>query len=136
MVEQDSDFGFRPRPRLTVRLEGNLDPSRIGELDRALSPASRLFRLDLTVDISGVTFMDPSVVDWLLCFREKVGRSYGSVRIVPSDSQFVSLLTSTERDSRIEVDLGATESGTRIPSSALPSRRNERRLRSTRVRLF
>src|SRR5687768_11956062 len=109
MVEQDSDFGFRPRPKLTVRFEGNLDPSRIGELDRALSPASRLFRMDLTVDISCVTFMDPSVVDWLLCFREKVGRSCGSLRIVPSDSKFVSLLTPTDLNDRIEVDLAAME---------------------------
>ena len=47
--------------------------------------------------------MDPSLVDWLLCFRE-VGRSYKSLRIVPSGSKFVLLLTPTDLNNQIKIN--------------------------------
>ena len=93
MVEQDSDFGFQHRPTLTIRFEGQLDQSRIDELERTLTPASRVPGMELIVDISRVTLMDSSVTDWLLQAQDKLGHRHGSLRFVPADGELASHLT-------------------------------------------
>jgi anti-anti-sigma regulatory factor len=93
MVEQDSDFGFQHRPTLTFRLEGQLDQSRIDELDRTLTPASGVPGMELIVDISRVTLMDSTVTDWLLRTQDKLGHRHGRLRFVPADGELVSHLT-------------------------------------------
>lgn len=112
MVEQDSDFGLQHRT-LTIRFEGELGLSRIGELDRALTPASSLYGMELTVDVSAVTLMDPAVIDWLLCIRERLMHRNGSLRIVPSDPDFVTVLAPTGFQDRIDVDQPRSAHGAR-----------------------
>lgn len=107
MVEHDSDFGFRHAlPRVMVRLDGDLDLSRIDELDRALGPASSLYGVELTVDVTGVTFMDSTVISWLLCIQEKLGHRKGRLRVVATpDGGSKGILALTGLQDQINVDL-------------------------------
>ena len=107
MVEQDIDFGFQHSlPRLTVRFEGELDISRLGELDRALTPASRLFGVELNVDLTAVTFMDSSVIGWLTRTQVEVRRCNGRLRLLAGrDSGLLRLLALTGLDGQFQVDV-------------------------------
>lgn len=112
MVEQDSDFGHQ-HPRLTIRFDGELDLSRIDEVDRALTPVSTIYGMELIVDISGVTVLDSTVIDSLLCIRENLRQRRGSLRIVPADRE-LSLRAHTGLEGRIEFDLTALAQGHRL----------------------
>lgn len=118
MVEQDSDFGHQ-HPRLTIRFEGELDLSRIDEFDRALTPVSSIDGMELIVDISGVTVLDSTVIDSLLCIREKLRQRRGSLRIVPADRE-LSLRAHAGLEGRIEFDLTALAHGQRLGPSTEP----------------
>lgn len=119
MVEQDSDFGHQ-HPRLTIRFEGELDLSRIDELDRTLTPVSSIYGMELIVDISGVTVLDSTVIDSLLCIREKLRQRRGSLRIVPADRELSLLSAHTGLEGRIEFDLTALAKGQRLGPSTEP----------------
>jgi anti-anti-sigma factor len=118
MVEQDSDFGHQ-HPRLTIRFEGELDLSRIDELDRTLTPVSSIYGMELIVDISAVTVLDSTAIDSLLCVREKLRQRRGSLRIVPADRE-LSLAAHTGLEGRIEFDLTALAKGQRLGPSTEP----------------
>ena len=107
MVEHDSDFGFsHPTPRLTFRFEGGLDFSRIDELDRTLSPPSSLDGVEIIVDLTCVTFVDSTVIRWLLSTQENVRRRNGRLRLVTSPSGgLVKVLALTGLQGQIKVDL-------------------------------
>ena len=113
MVEHDSDFGFRHQlPRVTVRLDGELDMSRIGELDRAVTPASSLYGVELIVDVTGVTLMDSTVVSWLLRTQEKVRHRKGRLRVVAApDGGLLRILALTDLQVQIKVDLLPVSAG-------------------------
>ena len=107
MVEHDSDFGFRHQlRRVTIRLDGELDLSRIDELDRALTPASSLSGAELIVDVTGVTFIDTAVITWLLCTRDKLAHRNGRIRVVAApESAMEKVLALTGLHDEITVDL-------------------------------
>jgi anti-anti-sigma factor len=105
---------------LTIRFEGELDLSRIDELDRTLTPASSIYGMELIVDISGVTVLDSTVIDSLLCIREKLRQRRGSLRIVPADRELSLLPAHTGLEGRIEFDLTALAKGQRLGPSTEP----------------
>ena len=107
MVEHDSDFGLRhPVPRLTFRFEGELDLSRIDELDRTLSPASSLNGVEIIVDLTCVTFVDSTIIGWLLSTQENVRRRNGRLRLVATPAEgLVKILALTGLQGQIKVDL-------------------------------
>ena len=107
MVEQNDDLGVQqPLPKLTVRFEGELDLSRIDELDGALTPASKLSGVELNVDLTAVTFMDSTVIGWLNRAQAEVRRCNGRMRVVAArDSTLVKLLSLTGLHDEFEVDL-------------------------------
>jgi anti-anti-sigma factor len=118
MVEQDSDFGHQ-HPRLTIRFEGELDLSRIDEIDRTLTPVSSIYGMELIVDLSGVTVLDSTVIDSLLCIREKLRQRRGSLRIVPADRE-LSLPAHSGSEGRIDFDLTTLAKGQRLGPSTEP----------------
>ena len=107
MVEHDSDFGLRhPTPRLTVRFEGELDLSRLNELDLALGPASNLNGVELIVDLTEVTFIDTTVIRWVLSTQEKLRDRHGCLRVVATPAGgLVRILDLTGLHDQIKVDL-------------------------------
>ena len=118
MVEHDSDFGFRHQlRRVSIRLDGELDLSRIGELDRALTPASSLHGAELVVDVTGVTFIDTAVITWLLCTRDKLAHKNGRIRVIASpESPMERILALTGLQDEIKVDLShASATGRQRP---------------------
>ena len=120
MVEHDSDFGSRhPLPRVMVSFDGDLDLSRIDELDRALGPASSLYGVELTVDVTGVTFIDATVLGWLLCIQEKLGHRKGRLRVVATpDGGLIRILALTGLQDQIKVDLlRASASGPQLSAT-------------------
>jgi anti-anti-sigma factor len=107
MVEQDSDFGFRRQlPKVTIRFEGDLDMSRIDELDRAVRPASMLASVELIADLTAVTFMDSSVIRWLLLTQEMLRCRHGRLRVIAArDGPLVRLVALTGSENQIQVNL-------------------------------
>ena len=107
MAEQNDDFGDQPPlPTLTVRFEGELDLSRLDELDEALTPASKLFGVELNVDLTGVTFMDSTVIGWLTRAQAELRRCNGRMRVVAArDSTLVKLLSLTGLHDQFEIDV-------------------------------
>lgn len=107
MAEHDSEPGIRHSlPRLTVRFEGELDLSRIDELDGALTPAATLDGLDLTVDLTAVTFVDSTAVMWLLRTQQDLSNRNGRLRVIATlDAGIVRLIALTGFQDLIKVDL-------------------------------
>ena len=113
MVEHDMDFGLRHTvPRLTFRFEGELDLSRIDELDRTLSPASSLDGVEIIVDLTCVTFVDSTIIRWLLSTQENLRHRNGRLRVVATQvGGLVKILDLTGLQGQIKLDLLPTPTG-------------------------
>ena len=121
MIEHDSELGIRhSAPRLIIRFEGELDLSRVDELDGALTPAASLDGLDLTVDLTAVTFVDSTAVMWLLRTQEDLGHRNGRLGVVATpEAGIVRLLALTGVQDLIKVDLLPTAAELPQPSDML-----------------
>jgi anti-sigma B factor antagonist len=107
MVEHDSDFGFRqPQRRLTIRFDGELDLARVEELNRAAASALAMHAVELIIDLTRVTFMDSTVIGWLIRTKDQLERRRSRLRVVTAlDGQLVRLLTLTGLQEKINVDV-------------------------------
>ena len=72
-------------PWVLLTLTGELDMSRTEELDEMVAAAMEGDRIDVIVDLSEVTFMDSSVLRWLLRVQERTDRVSGRLRLVAVD---------------------------------------------------
>jgi anti-sigma B factor antagonist len=72
-------------PWVLLTLTGELDMSRTEELDEMVAAAMEGDRIDVIVDLSEVTFMDSSVLRWLLKVQDLTDRVSGRLRLVALD---------------------------------------------------
>ena len=97
---------MQPQRRLTVRFEDELDLARVDELNRATASALAVNAVELTVDLTQVTFMDSTVINWLIQTKDQLERRLGRLRVVAApEGQLVRLLTLTGLEEEINVDL-------------------------------
>jgi anti-anti-sigma factor len=109
-------------PWLVFTITGELDMSRIDELDAMVGPAFAAARVNAIFDLSGVSFMDSSALRWFLKVQDRTDLSAGQLRLVaPADGHFQRLLSLTglvDRfavfPTRIEAEETAVESANDI----------------------
>jgi anti-anti-sigma factor len=83
---------------------GEVDMSRIDELDELVGTAFDGARVNAIFDLSGVSFMDSSALRWFLKVQDRIDLSAGQLRLVaPSDGQFQRLLGLTGLADRFSV---------------------------------
>ena len=104
-VEQESDLGSRHR-RVTLSFEGELDIARMDELNKATDLALAAQAAELIVDLMRVTFMDSTVIGWLMRTKEEVERRQGRMRVVAvPEGGLVRLLALTGLEEQFNVDV-------------------------------
>lgn len=83
---------------------GELDMSRIDELDELVGSAFDGARVNAIFDLSGVSFMDSSALRWFLKVQDRIDLSTGQLRLVaPSDGHLQRLLGLTGLADRFSV---------------------------------
>ncbi|MEX0667844.1 MAG: STAS domain-containing protein, partial [Acidimicrobiia bacterium] len=83
-------------PWIVLTLNGELDMSRIVELDEMAALAFHGDQVDAIFDLSGVTFMDSSALSWLLKVQERADHVGGRLRLVaPEGGSLTCLLSLT-----------------------------------------
>jgi len=105
-------------PWLVFTATGELDMSRIDELDEMVASAFDAAPINAIFDLSGVSFMDSSALRWFLKVQDRTDLSAGQLRLVaPADGHFQRLLSLTglvDRfavfPTRIEAEATAVES--------------------------
>ena len=110
-VEQDAGIGFQPPRRMTLSFEGELDLARVDELNRATDLALIAQVIELTVDLTRVTFMDSTVIAWLIRTKEEIEGRKGRMRIVAvPEGGLIRLLAVTGLEDQFNVDVQRTAS--------------------------
>ena len=103
-VEQESDLGLRRR--VTLSFEGELDIARMDELNKATDLALAAQAAELIVDLMRVTFMDSTVIGWLMRTKEEVESRQGRMRVVAvPEGGLVRLLALTGLEDQFNVDV-------------------------------
>jgi anti-anti-sigma factor len=72
----------RPLSSLSFHIKGAMDFSRVEEFDLMLAPAFKRHGVQVVLDITGVTGMDPSGLGWLLQTQDELALRNGSLRVV------------------------------------------------------
>lgn len=75
----------RPLPHLSslsLRIKGGMDVSRIQELELSVAPAFKRDGVQVLLDITGVTSMDATGLDWLLRTQDELERRNGALKVV------------------------------------------------------
>lgn len=84
------------------KLTGEVDLARLGELD-AIGAAAAEAMLAI-VDMTETTFVDSTVINWLLRTKDMLEEKNGNLRVVaPLDGLFARLVTMTRLEGVIEV---------------------------------
>ena len=79
---------------IVFALSGELDMSRISELDALFAPALCGEPVKALVDFSDVTFMDSSALGWLLKVQDEVDKADGKLHLVaPAEGSLMRLLS-------------------------------------------
>jgi anti-anti-sigma factor len=83
-------------PWLLFTVTGELDLSRIDELDEMVGTAFDAARVNAIFDLSGVSFMDSSALRWFLKVQDRTDLSAGQLRLIaPANGHFQRLLSLT-----------------------------------------
>ena len=83
-------------PWLVFKVSGELDMSRIDELEELVGSALDGARVNAIFDLSGVSFMDSSALRWFLKVQDRIDLSTGLLRLVaPPEGHFERLLALT-----------------------------------------
>jgi anti-anti-sigma factor len=83
-------------PWLVFTFTGELDLSRLDELDEMVGTALVGERVNAIFDLSGVSFMDSSALRWFLKIQDRIDLCRGELRLIaPSDGHFQRLLSLT-----------------------------------------
>lgn len=83
-------------PWLVFTVTGELDMSRIDELDEIVGSAFEAARVNAIFDLSGVSFMDSSALRWFLKVQDRTDLSAGQLRLVaPKEGHLQRLLSLT-----------------------------------------
>ena len=90
----------RTPPRV-FKLTGEVDLAREAELD-AIAAAAAEAGLAI-VDMTEITFVDSTVISWLLRTKEVVEEKNGRLRVVASEGVVTRLIAITELEGVIEV---------------------------------
>ena len=83
------------------KLTGEVDIARQAELD-AIAAAATEARLAI-VDLTEVTFVDSTVIDWLLRTKRVIEEKKGRLRVVAPEGLVTRLIAITELEDVIEV---------------------------------
>ena len=84
----------RPLSSLSLRIKGIVDFSRVEEFDLLLAPALKRDGVQVVLDITGVTDMDPSGLGWLLRTQDALAVRNGSLRVIAGGGGALSKLFS------------------------------------------
>ena len=99
-------FRLAPPHRITLSFEGELDLARVDELNRATDSMLIARVVELIVDLTRVTFMDSTVIGWLMRTKEEIEGRSGRMRIVAvPEGGLVRLLAVTGLEDQINVDV-------------------------------
>ena len=99
-------------PWAVFALTGELDMSRTPELDEIVASALHGEPANAIVDLSAVTFMDSSVISWLLRFKDRTDQVGGGLRLVaPEGGILVRLLSLTGLNDRFAIFPTTLEAG-------------------------
>ena len=91
-------------PWLVFTVTGELDMSRIDELDEMVGSAFDAPPVNAIFDLSGVSFMDSSALRWFLKVQDRTDLSAGQLRLIaPADGHFQRLLSLTGLADRFAV---------------------------------
>lgn len=82
-------------------LRGDLDVARQNELDEITAAASR--GAVAIIDMREVSFLDSTVLDWLVRTKQVVENEKGRLRVVATDGMLARLLSLTGLDVAIDV---------------------------------
>ena len=96
---------------MTLSFEGELDLARVDELNRATDSMLIARVVELIVDLTRVTFMDSTVIGWLMRTKEEIEGRSGRMRIVAvPEGGLVRLLAATGLEDQFNVDVQRTAS--------------------------
>ena len=97
-------------PWLVFTFTGELDLSRLDELDEMVGTAFAGERVNAIFDLSGVSFMDSSALRWFLRIQDRTDLCRGQLRLIaPADGNFQRLLSLTGLVGRFAVFLTTAE---------------------------
>jgi anti-sigma B factor antagonist len=104
-------------PWVVFTLTGELDLSRTPELDEMFASWLHDEPANAIVDLSAVTFMDSTVISWLLRLRDRADQVGGLLRLVaPEGGILVRLLSLTGLDDRFAIFPTTLEAGESHPT--------------------
>lgn len=104
-------------PWVVFTLTGELDMSRTPELNQMVASLLHHEPANAIVDLSAVTFMDSTVISWLLRFKDRADSVGGRLRLVaPEGGILVRLLSLTGLDDRFAIFPTTLEAATFHPT--------------------
>ena len=107
---------------VVLTFAGELDMARTPDLDQMAAEVLSRDRVDVVVDLSGVSFMDSSALRWLLNFQDRIDGASGRLRLAaPPGGSLERLLSLSGLDAQFRVFRTLAEATSSIDHAAQPS---------------